>query len=203
MSLPLKTEQARNAVLNIFPEAAKDRARPAVADLLRPTAARINPALLVPEATKPAEPPLSSSQRNSQAAFELLDQASNIIPVLMARCRQLESDLQASRDKARGEMEAAELVAQRYQTIIQELQAKIKALQGELQAMSDRTSAVESQNEAIQIAADRTRQQAAEADCLTALFHDKVMAALGNNSPAHAVLQAMRQGAEPPRSRAG
>ena len=189
MSLPLRNDQARNSVLNIFPEAA-GKEKPRTAADFR-SLSRVSAAVLTPEPAK-AESATASVQRNSHSAFDLLDQASNVIPVLMARCRQLESDLTASREKARSETEAAELVSQRYQTIVQELQAKIKGLQGDLQAMNDRAAQAESQNETIQITADRTRQHAAEAECLTALFHDKVMAALGNDSPAHAVLQAMR-----------
>lgn len=194
MSLPLRNDQTRNSVLNIFPEAAvKEKPRPAT-DFR--SVSRVSAAALTPEPAK-AETPSAAVQRNSHSAFDLLDQASNVIPVLMARCRQLESDLTASKEKARSDTEAAELVAQRYQTIIQELQSKIKGLQGELQALGERATQAESQNETIQITADRTRQHAAEAECLTALFHDKVMAALGNDSPAHAVLQAMRQSSAP------
>ncbi len=190
MSLPLRNDQTRNSVLNIFPDAPGKEKPRAAADFR--SMARVSASVLTPEPAK-MDAPTTAVQRNSHSAFDLLDQASNVIPVLMARCRQLESDLNNSREKARSEMEAAELVAQRYQTIIQELQAKIKSVQGDLQAMGDRATKAESQTETIQITADRTRQHAAEAECLTALFHDKVMAALGNDSPAHAVLQAMRQ----------
>ena len=190
MSLPLRSDPARAAVLNIFPEGtAREKARPLTEfrAMARPT-----PAPIV--ASEPVRDEASMmAQRNSQTAFELLEQASNVIPVLMARCRQLESDVATAREKARSDMEAAELVAQRYQTIVQELQARIMGLESELSVMTERAEGAERHNETIQIAADRTRQHAAEAECLTALFHDKVMAALGNDSPAHAVLQALRQ----------
>lgn len=134
-----------------------------------------------------------SPKRASNRAFELLSQASTALPALMARCQQLETEIAVVRDKAQKEVESTQNLVRWWQGVAEEVKGQNEILQRDLEAMTRRAEAAETDTETAQDFAEKTRQQVAEAECLTALFQEHVMSALGEGTPAHAVLAALRR----------
>jgi hypothetical protein len=134
-----------------------------------------------PAPTAPAAVPSEPPQRQSDVAFSLLEQAAAALPALLDRCRALEADLVVAGSQTREWQQKAAATA-----------LKVESLEKTLDAMRQRAEAAEQQAAAVTELAAKSQHQAAEAECLSSLFHDKVVTAFGIGSPAHGVLEAVK-----------
>ena len=127
-----------------------------------------------------------------QQALDLLCEASTALPALMARCHGLEAALADSKEKGRVDLEAANEVAREWQGVAERLRTQLEAVEKNAAALRSRAETAEADLTAVRADADRAHQTAAEAECLSSLFQEKVIAAFGIGSPGHTILESVR-----------
>ena len=149
------------------------------------------PAAPSPITIVPPEPAPSVRQA-SEVALDLLGEVSKALPFLMARCQQLEVDLIAAQETARADVETANEVAREWQQIAGALKLQVDGLEKGLKVMKQRAEAAEERVAALREETDRSQHAAAEAECLSSLFQEKVISSFGSNSLMHPILEAFR-----------
>lgn len=156
----------------------------------RQLARRIN---AVPQApVVSASPTVQPLRVPSDTAIDLLGEVAAALTTLMARCKTLESALAAAKDEARAEIETAQDVAREWQEVAATLKAKVDDADRTLSAMRARAEAAERELALTQADADRSQKAAAEAECLSSLFQETVIASFGVGSAGHSILENVR-----------
>ncbi len=133
-----------------------------------------------------------TARKESEAAFELLNEVAKAFPVLMERCEKLDAALSETKDLARVEIEASNDVAREWQQIAGALKLQVDGLEKGLKAMKQRAEAAEQQAASLRETADKSQHAAAEAECLSSLFQEKVISSFGSESPLHPLLETFR-----------
>ena len=143
-------------------------------------------------ALPPAIVPQSATPTPPRTALELLAEVSEALPAVLARCRALEAALATSRETGRAELEAANEVIREWQGIAETTRAQLEAADDNATALRHRAEAAEATLEVVRGDVDRAQQAAAEAECLSSLFEEKVMAAFGVGTPGHSIMESVR-----------
>lgn len=129
---------------------------------------------------------------NPVLALELLGEVSTALSVLMSRCRQLENALETTRERARIDLEAAAEALRGSLETSERLSEDLAATQAANAELRARAEAMEERASATLALADQSQHAAAEAECLTALFQERVISAFGVGSAGHAILESIR-----------
>ena len=150
------------------------------------------PTALAPTAVPAPAPAAPVPRPYTDTAFELLGEVSKAFPALVQRCTQLEADLAETRDMARAEIETAGEVAREWQQIATALKMQVEGLETGFAAMKQRAEAAEQTALALRQDVEQSQHAAAEAECLSSLFQEKVIASFGVDSLLHPMLEAFR-----------
>lgn len=145
-----------------------------------------------PAAPALASPPVQPLRVPSDTALDLLSEVAAALTTLMSRCRALEEAIATTKAEARAEVESAQDVAREWQEVTATLKARVDDADRTLAAMRARAEAAERELAQTRAAADRSQQAAAEAECLSSLFQEKVIASFGVGSAGHSILETVR-----------
>lgn len=143
-----------------------------------------------------ASPPSPSPRVKSDTALDLLGEVAAALAALMNRCQTLEEGIAATKEQARLDVEAAQDVAREWQEVATTLKGQITGADRALSSMRQRAEAAEHELALTQAVVDQSQKAAAEAECLTSLFQDKVIASFGIGSAGHSILESVRSRTE-------
>lgn len=142
--------------------------------------------------TRPRPLTVERDRQLPDVALGLLSEVSSALPALMQRCRTLETELATSQEQAGVELRALKEVAREWQRVANVLKAQVEQLQQDATGLRARAEAAEQETATVKGSVDKMQHAAAEAECLTLLFQNKVIAAFGAGSESHAILQSVR-----------
>ncbi len=137
----------------------------------------------------------SLMRRDYEAAFRLLQRASDAIPALLQQCQSLEGEVRRVRAESLATVQSANGETQQWQQIAVAMKMHIEESEHQIGLMRKRLAAAEERLAADHRLAQAAEQQASLAIGITTLFHDKIVDAFGVGSAAHAALDAAAQGA--------
>ena len=132
--------------------------------------------------------------RNYETAFDLLARASEAFQLLSDRCQQLEAELRGVKEKAWADVEAASDTTKQWQQLASALKMHLEDSEQRVGVLKDKLKDAEARLAEARERAGTADQQAASAMDLTIRFHDKIVAAFGIGSQAHASLDALAKG---------
>ena len=98
----------------------------------------------------------------------------------------------ATKEQARLDVESAQDVAREWQEVATTLKGQITQADRALSVMRQRAEAAEHELALTQAVVDQSQKAAAEAECLTSLFQEKVIASFGVGSAGHSILESVR-----------
>lgn len=145
----------------------------------------------VPAAAGPV-PPAPAARVKSDTALDLLGEVSSALTALMSRCQALEDGMAATKEQARLDVDSAQDVAREWQEVATTLKGQITQADRALSVMRQRAEAAEHELALTQAVVDQSQKAAAEAECLTSLFQEKVIASFGVGSAGHSILESVR-----------
>lgn len=128
----------------------------------------------------------------SDTALQLLGEVANALATLMSRCQDLEHAMAATKEQARLDVDSAQDVAREWQEVATTLKKQIDQGDKTLSAMRQRAEAAEHELALTQAVVDQSQKAAAEAECLSSLFQEKVIASFGIGSAGHSILESVR-----------
>ncbi len=201
VSLAQKTERPPMAKLEVLAPSTTSGAAAALAPLkattpidfrqiARRTTAPLTSLAPATPARAPEAPPVGRPA--SDVALDLLSEVSTALPALMGRCQSLEETIATTQEQARADLEAANDVAREWQQIAHTLKVQVEELEKEVAAGKRRAEAAEQESVSIRSVAERSQKAAAEAECLSSLFQEKVIASFGVGSAGHSILESVR-----------
>jgi hypothetical protein len=143
-----------------------------------------------------AEPPMSRTllRRDYETALNLLQRASEAVPILLQQCQALDTELREVRQQSEKDLHAANKVTDQWHQLALALKAKIDENDREITALRERIEAAEARFAAGEQQADAVRQQASTAIGIATLFHDRIVEAFGVGSQAHAAMDLLAKG---------
>ncbi len=127
-------------------------------------------------------------RRDYEAAFDLLARVADAFQLMGERCQTLEEEIRTVQRQASDSVNAAEDETKRWQHLASTLKSHLEDGERRLADMTQRVKVAESRLAAGQELVMAAEQHASAAIDLTTLFHDKIVAAFGAGSKAHAAL---------------
>lgn len=127
-----------------------------------------------PVAGHPADP-----KDNVPSAFDILEDVKNFIPNVMRENDRLRHSIVAIQSQAEKEILAAETMAQDWKSLAESFKAQITTLEAMVLDLRSKLQTTEFAAAADREIASKSMQDAAEAECLSKLFEDKVISSFG------------------------
>lgn len=127
-------------------------------------------------------------RRDYEAAFDLLARVADGFQLMAERCQSLEEEIRTVQRHASDSVKSAEGETKRWQHLATTLKTHLDDCEKRLAEMAQRVKVAESRLAAGQELVMAAEQHASAAIDLTTLFHDKIVAAFGAGSKAHAAL---------------
>ena len=162
---------------------------------------RIKAGLSVAEPARPSSAAAAEGTRRFEGhshsiAINLIDEVSSIIPVLVDENETLRAALKRDREKLEADVERATLVACEWRKSAENAKAQIETLERKLAETAERLDRSEARLVSEKELASRSARDAAEAECLSSLFEEKLLSSFGTGSLFQQTLDRIRQRAE-------
>ena len=156
----------------------------------KPTLPMSGPAKPAPEAAKPGD------SHSHSIAIHLIDEVSSIIPILVEENETLRTVLKRDRDRLEADVERATLVACEWRKSAESAKLQVENLERKLAELTERLERSETRLQSEKELASKSARDAAEAECLSSLFEEKLLSSFGAGSLFQATLNRIRQRAE-------
>ncbi len=123
-----------------------------------------------------------TNNQNHNVALKLLDEVSSVVPVLVQENQALRLKLTIAKERAAIDIESARELACEWRKTAEEMELRANALEAQLKEFQERAERAEQAANADRELALKSTQDAAEAECLSSLFEDKVLSSFGIGS---------------------
>ena len=158
------------------------------------------PAPGAPDAGKPSPDALeakrASESRSHSIAINLIDEVSSIIPMLVEENETLRTVLKRDRERLEADVERATLVACEWRKSAEAAKQQVEALSRNLLEVTERLERSEAKLQSEKELSSKSARDAAEAECLSSLFEEKLLSSFGAGSAFQATLDRIRQRAD-------
>ena len=132
-----------------------------------------------PDGASAGAAPSAAERTGHAAAFGLLEDVKRFIPLLLKENEDLRAGMARLEDRSRREVETLQGQTREWQSVADELTAEVTTLEATILDLQRQLRSAEAEAAQERDLASKAGQEAAEAECLTRLFEDTVIASFG------------------------